>query len=47
MHALPYLLMYPDYICYEKAMGNEVPISNYECVPNNFCSNPNIRAEKV
>ena len=33
MHALPYLLMYPDYICFEKTMGSEVPISNYECVP--------------
>lgn len=47
MHALPYLLMYPDYICYEKTMGTEVLLSNYECVPQNFCSNPNIRSEKV
>jgi MFS family permease len=22
-------------------------LGNYECVPQNFCSNPNIRAEKV
>jgi len=48
MHAMPFLLQYPDYICYEKGQnGLETFKDGYECSPKNFCNNANIRAEKV
>jgi MFS family permease len=43
LHALPYLLMFPDFVCYEKS-GE---ISSLECTPQTFCGNPSLRAEKV
>ena len=48
MHAMPFLLQYPDYICYEKGPGGfETYLSNYDCTPHNFCNNGNIRAERI
>ena len=48
LHSLPYLLLYPEYECYEKdSAGREALMGSFECIPSNFCGNPNIRAEKV
>lgn len=48
LYALPYLLLLPDYVCYEKsANGADLLLPSSECVPSNFCLNTNIRAEKV
>ena len=48
LHALPYLLLYPDYNCFENdSTGRETSMGSYECIPSNFCGNPNIRTEKV
>ena len=48
MHAMPFLLQYPDYMCYEKGPnGLETYKEGFDCSPKNFCTNPNIRAEKV
>lgn len=48
-HALPYLLLVPDFNCYEKiASGVEVLMTEEtQCVPSLFCSNPNIRGVKI
>lgn len=45
---MPFLLQFPDYICYEKgANGLENYKEGYDCSPKNFCGNANIRSEKV
>jgi hypothetical protein len=48
-HALPYLLLVPDFICYEKMPnGQEFLVTDEsQCMPVNFCNNPNLRGEKI
>lgn len=46
--ALPYLLLYPNYLCYsQNSDGSESLMTGYDCVPANFCGDPNIRAERA
>jgi hypothetical protein len=42
--ALPFLLLPPSFRCFAND-GSD--LSGYECIPSNFCSDKNVRAEKV
>lgn len=42
--ALPFLLLPPSFRCFAND-GSD--LSGYDCVPSNFCTDKNIRAEKI
>ena len=42
-HALAYLLLLPDYLCFK----NNSIMQNYQCTPGNFCSDADIKTERI